>query len=246
MKPIDFIILYLAAGAPFGVLHYFELRASEDFKNLFLRAILAAVFWLPLSLNFFRKKLLLNLRQSTDQNESQAIEDSNERKINKIQKAIERKLKINDPNISIYEFREAADRYIGLTIANQNVNNITSDCDLGNEIFNISRTGDSFLSNVCLQRRNRARLSFHQINARNEFLTYLDTNFVDSDEFADLAELFAELALILNDEAVDEVRNLQHFSEAEQNMVEVSVTGMESEIWKTERQKQSTAEQISA
>ena len=65
---------------------------------------------------------------------------------------------------AVLEFRDVYARYTGLAMALTHTNG-----DVPNELFDISGHKGPDLAARCLARRNRRRLEFHMLQAKNEF-----------------------------------------------------------------------------
>ena len=94
--------------------------------------------------------------------------DSKKRsKIDEFEKFFSNYLLKNEIKISLFDFRETFERYVGLTFS-------LSESDEGipveNEFFRIVQHKNVKLGQICLQRRNRLRLLTHQNIAREDLL----------------------------------------------------------------------------
>ena len=208
MNWIDFTIIYLACGAPFAV-YYFLQNKTVGSSVSWLLNCLVLLLWLPFaiflltknrqnffSFNFFNKSL------TTTENGQQ---------IYLYQKQIEKVLLESDLDISIFDFRETAERYAGLTLAAQ----CEPGKDWGQEIFRVSGAEQLELGTICLQRRNRKRLAFHQSEARRDFLQIIERLTVSISDAKILEHSTLETVKLLKDatalEALEKMfaRNLQ-------------------------------------
>lgn len=191
----DFIIIYLACGSPVGVWFYFNHKNSE---NVLPNSFLVFFFWIFFIARFFYKKF-----QTPDKTEI----------IRRFQKEIEKFL---PETISIFEFREISNRYIGLTLAEQSENLSTRE----NAFSARFNSQNKEISAICLQRRNRQKLKLHQICSRKDFLQtiseiseqidqpieflMLNIKFVNNLNDIEAENLITEYLQIHNDKAVNQ------------------------------------------
>lgn len=225
MNQTDFAIIYLACGAPFGVYFFLQNRRSEKVYLLWIRTILTFVVWLPFAILLLLKKFRLDKKQFFSVND--------EKRIFSIQKQIEEILVEKDSQISIYSFREIFERYIGLTAANYDQNNVTG---AEKEIFRISGSSNTELAAICYYRRNRKRLSFHHTLARQDFLKFTAQLFEMSSDQKKFAKLSIEFVKLLNDsEAENKLGEL--FRNDSQTEKGFAVNPLEKDVWNPETHK---------
>lgn len=240
----DFIIIYLACGAPFGVYYFFDKKNSLSSKRLWLESILVFFFWIPFSCNFLlkSKKNFKNFVNYFDENPK--LDSEPDKYIFSVQKEIEKIILKSNVELSIYEFREVAERYIGLTFAKQNAESITDFENMTSEFFKISENPNLNLSSVCFNRRNRNRLSFHQKNARRDFIDILKKILSADSDKKNLGFLVYEFVKLLND---SEAKNMlsKMFGDYQQITKKLIVKKPEIELWKTEQHKPLPASQLS-
>jgi hypothetical protein len=239
----DFLIIYLACGAPFGVYYFFEKRNSLRQNRLWLRAFSVFLFWIPFALLILVRNNKKPKPYVKEFAEIQSLDAEPENKIFTIQKEFEKILLKSNLNISIYEFREVAERYIGLTLAKQNEEHNTKKEKIESEIFTISSNGNNKISSICFYRRNRNRLSFHQKNARRDFLKVLDQLLSATSDKKSLDNLFYEFAKLLKDEKAQKA-HLHLFGNFQQTNQNTNVKYSENEQWKTEIHKPLPAKTI--
>ncbi len=117
MNLTEFLIIYLACGAPFGVFYFFQNHTKLVLGKLWLNTIITFAFWIPFAYRHLHENKILNKVFSSD---AEVILDvAQEKKLKSIQKQFENFLRESNLKISLYEFRETIDRYIGLTLINQ-------------------------------------------------------------------------------------------------------------------------------
>jgi len=238
----DLIIIYLACGAPFGVYYFLQNRQRTEAKVLLLKSVLRFVFWIPFALRMVaRKSLFTNLYNRNFDNRG-VLDAKNELRIEEIKKFFESLLIETAFSISIYEFREIFDRYVGLCAEIHLEKGVVSDAE--QELYRITNHPHKKVGEICMNRRNRLRLSFHQKLARRDFLEIIGKL---SEKLADPQNLLkkaTELAEIVRDtEASQMFENLS--KESQQTRQETSVKILEQELWKPEKHKPFTDSQIS-
>jgi hypothetical protein len=91
-------------------------------------------------------------------------ERSPEQEIDDLRREFESMVFDGTPHANILEFRDAFARYTGLAMALRRM-----DVDVSNQLFAIADHRDGPLATRCLERRNRRRLEFHLLQAKNEF-----------------------------------------------------------------------------
>jgi len=90
------------------------------------------------------------------------------------------------------------------------------------------------LNGICLNRRNRRQLEFHQIRARNDFLTFA------AELSGEFEHLVIELSSLLLDSEGLEVLKIDQIS-ASQREAEPPVNSLESEVWPSKAHRQSAS-----
>jgi len=196
MNAIDFFIIYLACGAPFGVYYFLQNRNRPDSRLLWLKTLLNFIFWMPAAFLFLTRNANLKSSSLFNFNKTSAA-DAKRNNLQSIQKQIEKCLPESDLKISIYEFRETVERYVGLTLANQ-ANDAGSRAG-GEEFFRAAQTNNVELGAICLNRRNRNRLFLHQTEARNDFLYLINQLLKHSPDEKNLEQSAIKLAAVLKD-----------------------------------------------
>lgn len=238
MNRIDFLIIYFSCGAPFAVYYFLQNKTGSKTPVFWLSNSLVWMFWLPFALFLlFKNRRVLSdlnfLNTSSDVSEK-------ERKIYQFQKQIERILLESELEISIFDFRETAERYTGLTMAAQN----DPDKDWGKEIFLAAKNEKHELGKICLQRRNRKRLAFHQTEARRDFLQIIKqlTDSISDRETLERSSL--EMVGLLNDWAARETL-VKMFAENMQTGKVQNVEYTEKDLWNPQERKPLRTETIS-
>lgn len=236
MNLFDFLIIYLACGAPLGVYYFLQNRKTPHFKRLRLKTSLTFIFWLPFAYRILLESKLRQIPFSKVFGRKPVLDANIEKNIHPIQKQLEKVFLESNLKLSIYEVREIFERYVGLTLTCQFEHKNSQTARTENEIFQIAKHKNAKLAAVCLHRRNRSRLVFHQTEARRDFLNLLSELF-DSDSDREKLERSAiEFVTLLNDtEARDVIEKM--FERETQTAESVRVKNTETAIWKSETQK---------
>lgn len=246
MNIADFIVIYLACGAPVGVYYWLEKRTDLSAHKLWPGTLFRFFFWF-----FFLGRLVaenLFLPSATDR-PVRHTSFLQEKRIDALQKQFEILLRNRPdrtdrqrmgPALSVYEFREILQRYTGLTLAAKVRDEDESGC---NDLFSLSGHPDAELAQICLNRRNRNHISFHQRKARLDFLRIigqLTGTVADNDS---LGRLAIEFARVLNDQEAaarlsEMIENIQQTGE------KTHVKPAEEELWETNRHAPKPDQQI--
>ena len=239
----DLLIIYLACGAPFGVYYFLQNRNAQETKLLFFKSLLRFVLWIPFAFQMVaRTSFLTNLYNFNFASSAEA-DAKKEREIEEIRKFFENILDRRKFSLSIYEFREIFERYVGLSLEALTSHGGISPAET--EIFRITNHSNKKLAEVCLNRRNRKRLSFHQKLARRDFFEILNQFVEKAENRQQLFRAVAKLADLLNDvEARTTIDQL--FSESLQTEAPQNVKTTGDETWTTEQHKPLTDNKISA
>lgn len=155
---LDLTVVYFAFGAPLGM---YEIARNRRSPKVVALAAIHFALW-----PFFAIASLRSLAVQPEQ--------SLERKIDELRTEFEAEAFNGE---SGREFRDVYARYTGLALALRAANG-----DASSELFDIVRHRDRHLAARCLDRRNRRRLEFHLLQARNEFegmMAKLDDDRVD-------------------------------------------------------------------
>ncbi len=220
MNFTDILIIYLACGAPFGVYYFLQNRRKKDFSLFWIKTFFNFAFWLPFALGFFLEN---KIRQNF-----YYLNPNNEKKIFLIQKQIESILHESKLKVSIYDYREIFDRYLGLTISKRGEAKKTADTE--KEIFRITGHKQVELAAICLQRRNQKRLFYHHTLARQDFLQFIAKLFKVSSGKIKLGNLSVEFVKLLDDtEAQTALEKL--FAENSQTDKQSVVKHLEKDLW---------------
>jgi len=238
----DLFIIYLACGAPFGVYYFLQNRNHLETNILWLKSLLRFVFWIPFAVQMVARKSLFTNLYAYRFDKSANSDAKKEIEIEEIKKLFENAFAEKDLSLSIYEFREIFDRYVGLSVEIQTENEEFSQSET--EIFRITNHSNKNLAEICLHRRNRKRLSFHQKLARRDFFEIFKRIFDKSSEPQTLFDKASKLADLINDSEAKEI--LEKFSEESlQTQEKQNVRNLEKELWNSEKHKPLTEKKIS-
>jgi hypothetical protein len=183
----EFIIVYLAYGAPFGV---YEVTCSR--RKLALGDIhrIAAkfIFW-PVVLGFWIRRWLIVGYKYT----GAALDNE----INVIRQNLE-SLAFGDDSAAaaVLQFREVFNRYTGLILMTSPKRPFQKKYP----VLELSVQGSPKVAIACIERLDRQRIVFHQQRARREFLEFIGRLSVSRPPGnIDIILSSVELAMILND-----------------------------------------------
>src|SRR5688572_11288031 len=112
----DLLIIYLACGAPFGVYYFLQNRNRIETKFLWLKSLLRFVVWIPFAFRMIARNSFLTKLYNDSFDKLTETDLKTELEIEEIKKSLERMVSAAAAlPFSIYEFREAFDRYVGLS-----------------------------------------------------------------------------------------------------------------------------------
>ncbi|MGI8469223.1 MAG: hypothetical protein ACR2N3_12305 [Pyrinomonadaceae bacterium] len=233
MKLSDFLIIYLACGAPLGVYFFLQHRNKQNPVRIYLQSFALVFVWIPYAVRLLHDFITKHFRQTSPKKSAGKPED--------LQKKISQILFESDSNISVFEFREIIERYIGLTTANNSADDFPSKRD--EEIFRVALRQNVKLGAECLRRRNRLRVERHQTLARADFLQLVHKLSYSVAETEKLHSLTIEFVKTLGDtEAQKSLDKI--FEKILQIGNKNPVQHLEKEIWTTTEHKQSTARKM--
>lgn len=238
----DFIIIYLACGAPFGVYFFLQNRTKLKSFTLWLNSFLTAVVWFPYAFRFlhtFVTGMFLKFKFS------KIIKSDllRKRRIETFEKKFAQMLRSAETGFSLFDFRETFQRYAGLTQTFQTVIDWNETGENEKEVFRAAGHEKVELAAKCLHRRNLKRLQSHQSLARTDLiqmLCKLDSQLPDSGDFR---RLVTEFVQDLND--VEAQKSFDdYFLKTSQTGGESVVNISEQDLWKTEAHKPLSASSI--
>ena len=190
MEFSDLLIIYFAAGAPFGVYRITTVRGRPDLKAI-VNVALYLCLWPVYTILLLRDQF------------SAGTTDVSSGVIDSIRTGIEQLAFANGSAGAIFEFREIFNRYAGLSEAAMAEVPTT----LLGEFFELSSSDNKPLASACIARRNREKLALHHTRARNEFVDLISGLAISHPQTLDLA---VRLASHVHD--ADAVADLESFS----------------------------------
>lgn len=122
------------------------------------------MLWIPYSIRLFHAKVTSKLNF-----DKKLASDS---EIESIQKEIEQSLFENDIKLSLFEFREVFERYVGLTLSRKQNNDQVGENETN--VFRIAKHENVKLGSICLHRSNQFKLKYHQTLAQRDFLKVIN------------------------------------------------------------------------
>ena len=230
----DLFIIYLACGAPLGVYYFLQNRNALETKLLFFKSLLRFVFWIPFAFQMVARTSLLTNLYNNSFDKSAETDAKKVLAIEEIKKNFEKSFVPNDFSFSIYEFREIFERYVGLSLEVMTENSEVSPAET--EIFRITNHNNKKLAEICLNRRNRKRLSFHQKLARRDFFEILNKFVEKSDNRQKLFQTVSKLAALLGDDEAQKMTD-QLSKEFLQTEASQNVKNTGEEEWSTDKHK---------
>lgn len=234
MTLYDLIIVYLALGAPIGVYYFLQNRNLSNKKFFLLKVILNFLFWIPLAVSLVSKnhfaRSLFDIR-----NGKKVVPDlSKQAKIPQLRKLFEKQILRTGLPLSIYEFREIFERYVGLTLELKTPSDKITDCE--KEFFSIVKNENQKLAEICLHRRNRHRLLYHQNLARQDFWKIIEIIFETSPNQTVIFSKLLSLFQTLND--IESQKFLKNLAAASlQNFENENVSLRRNELWNSNYKK---------
>lgn len=183
MRLSEFIIIYLAAAAPFGVADFLHRHADVSHPRSILNATGAGLLW-PLTL-LARSLVQKKLSPRGDDTATPDVSPSREIRVDDARRAllsalyrIEDHARENSSSQratllwSVRQVITSVERYVGLTLNGAHTNEDATPSPRETELCRIAgRAGDDlFIAGRCHLRRNLAHLRTHQTQSRLELL----------------------------------------------------------------------------
>jgi hypothetical protein len=166
MSAIEFLIIYLAAGAPFGAYFFVQNRHAARSTAFYLELAANFLFW-------FQYAVRLSVRHREFRRffdslfDRKVVSDSvRAREIVRIRGSLESALQISHPDFRIFEFRELFDRFAGLADEVRNASDRPADSV--REFLGITDGPVREVSARVHQRRRLDLLRFHLERSRSE------------------------------------------------------------------------------
>lgn len=241
MKFSDFIIIYLACGAPFGVYYFFQNRKTIQQKRLTLNSFLTMTVWIPYAFRLL-KEFIAGKLAARELSRIYEADAAKKNKLDHIEKEIAQILLAENSSVPLFDFRETFQRYAGLTLALQNTNEIETASENEKELFRVAGNENVELGAKCLQRRNLNRLKFHQNLSRAdvvEMFGAINAEINESDIFKTSVTNFFKL---LNDDAAENALG-EIFGLPSQTAGDFRVRNTEKDLWRAREDKRQSTSQ---
>jgi hypothetical protein len=168
MTLTDFLIIYLAFGAPLAVYKYLQNR-DADFGRRVVASVVTFLFWVPLVLELVY--LYLANAYFVDAFVSEKNSDASDQRVRDLRESITAELIRLERGANLHDTRETVDRYTGLAHETRQSGSGEDGC---NEFLEAAGRRDYELGQLCLMRRNLLRLKRHHTQARCDFVELLD------------------------------------------------------------------------
>jgi len=228
----DPLIIYLAIGSPFAVHHFLKYRPAFSFREVF-RTILVWLFWPAYAVWLLTHSKTPGTSRISYSPDYIPLDAASAKRVDELRSEMER-LVCRNMEQSILDFREVFERYVGLT-----TETLAEPMRTASPFAEMTMNGEenAKLNAICLNRRNRRQLEFHQIRARNDFLEFAAamSDGIENSEFEHLA---IELSTLLLDSEGLEALKINQIV-AGQTEAEPSVIDLESEVWPSKAHRQS-------
>jgi len=234
----DPLIIYLAIGSPIAVHHLLKRRQAYSFRGIF-RVILVWLLWPVYSIWLLKGSRTPRTSRISYSPDYTSLDAPTAKRVDELRFSMERLVTQKMPEQSILEFREVFERYVGLT-----AETIAEPSEAASPFAEVTVNDkeNAKLNAICLNRRNRRQLEFHQIRARNDFLDFAD-GMSDGIEDSEFEHLAIELTTLLLDGDGIEILKIDQIA-AEQSEAGPSVIGLESEVWPSKAHRQSIAGRV--
>jgi len=224
MNLSDLIIIYLACGSPFGV-YQITKRQQQPSPGSWASILTSFLLWPVLAITLLVDRIVSD-RDNTDATANARIE--------RIRSDIERIAFSGGATAALFEFREVFYRFTGLfAAANTEITKRPS-----SELFEVSGHSNKELASRCMARRNREKLAYHQVLARNEFVDLIADLANGQAGSIEVAKLALELADHLGD--ADTSADLSAVLSGQVRSSHTRTSDLEKEVWKSQTPSIST------
>lgn len=162
MRLTDLIICYLSIGAPLGVFHYLYNPSRSGRRNI-VRSAAQFAFW-PFFLTSALVKRVASgepLRKPENSNITDAYRHVG---VKDLQRELELLTLNSGAELSLFEVRDAIERYTELTTAV--LESEVPDPTLCKDLFDFGGSAENGIGPLVLSRKNLSRLRHHQARAR--------------------------------------------------------------------------------
>ncbi len=232
----DILIIYFSFGAPFAVYQFIKGRPTSTFRSVAGTAF-RFLFWLPILL-ILGITAILKFAGSSDFAGANDLDARMDKDIRDAQSAVADLFRMTERHISIHEFHEILERYTGLSLLAKS--RAMGAAAPHHEIFAITEHENTQLAAICFERRNRARLFRHHIDARADFLKVIkECSFLD--------ELMLPTAIKLAELLKDAAASAELFEVSYTRKSEVPMINQSGEdLWLPKIQPASKSERLTA
>lgn len=232
MKLSDFLIIYLSCGAPLAVYFFLRNRNPYNFFRHALKSLVVALVWIPYAFLLLHGFITKNFPPGKTEF------DTVECDLTAAEKQLSQLLIESGAPLSLFDFREAVERYAGLTLARRNAaGNFPARRNA--ELFQIANLENAELGTRCLVRRNRRRLDAHQSLARDDFLRIVAQIKSFTSDAGKLELLSFRFAELLKDGKAEQSLS-KIFGKITASAFDFRVQDAESKIWNPEENKSSS------
>lgn len=167
MNIADYIVIYLALGAPLSVYSFLQNRDVETSRRI-AWSIFTLLFWIPAAVRLARRSFTNAYSGITFVSDVDL--DADDADLAELREDLKSRLVRLEREQKRYpgDLTEAIDRYVGLGIASQA--RVQQTGDLSIDLFRAAGRSDEKLAAICLMRRNQRRIERHHTKARRDFL----------------------------------------------------------------------------
>lgn len=226
MRLSDFIIIYLACGAPFAVQQFLSSRRKTGLRKIG-SVVLAFLLWPAYAAIATSKLFAANAHAS-----AQPAGNSSA-KLDSLQCELETALLDGPAPLTLFEFRDVFMRYTGLA-ANIDQPEIS---DGPAEVFAISGSTAPNAAAACFRRKNLAKLNRHFENARADFVETVNSIASEHPDGGRVYDYAAGVASLVGDaDTSAALRSMLTFSS-----IDPEKADQVGEIWNTVSQTRSVA-----
>lgn len=167
MTLTEFLIIYLACGAPFGVYYFFQNFKKNSLRIAMLNSFLTTIVWIPYALRLFLKNVKPKLNSDIfSRTDGKIVETKPD--FARFEEKFTDTIRKHNINISLFDFRDTFNRYVGLSESIKFSSSQPTNAE--KEFFRITEKENSILSPICLHRRNLKRLNAHLKSAGDDLV----------------------------------------------------------------------------
>jgi hypothetical protein len=235
----DILVIYLTFGSPLAVHYFFRTTEVTLYKRI-LRGTLAFLFWPTYAIWLISWVKMTKPDRTTNSLENSRLDAPYLKKVDALTAAMESVLRAELPDLSILEFREMIERYAGLVIAERS--------DKGQNLSALAVIDSADrerieLNAMCINRRNRKRLTRHRTLAGDEYFGLISDASGSAGKDSEFVKLSIELCRVISDnEMLSRIVELQRNT---RQMPELkSVKTVELDVWPSQAPQHSNPSRI--